>query len=87
MTARQNIAEGLITVKGWKKDQALEKAQQILDDIGLGDKGINTLLPYPVDSNNGSVLAALWRSNQNCCSSMNQLQHSILSGLVKYLTL
>lgn len=39
MTARQNIAEGLITVKSWKKDQALEKAQQILDDIGLGDKG------------------------------------------------
>ncbi|KFA99830.1 MULTISPECIES: amino acid ABC transporter ATP-binding protein [Vibrio] len=39
MTARQNIAEGLITVKGWKKEQALEKAQQILDDIGLGDKG------------------------------------------------
>ena len=39
MTARQNIAEGLITVKGWKKDQALEKSQQILDDIGLGDKG------------------------------------------------
>ncbi len=39
LTARQNIAEGLITVRGWKKDQALEKAQQILDDIGLGDKG------------------------------------------------
>ncbi|MCK6265611.1 amino acid ABC transporter ATP-binding protein [Vibrio sp. ZSDE26] len=39
MTARQNIAEGLITVRGWKKDQALAKAQQILDDIGLGDKG------------------------------------------------
>ncbi|PMJ99008.1 amino acid ABC transporter ATP-binding protein [Vibrio sp. 10N.261.55.A7] len=39
MTARQNIAEGLITVRGWKKEQALEKAQQILDDIGLGDKG------------------------------------------------
>ncbi|MFC5079104.1 L-cystine import ATP-binding protein TcyC [Vibrio thalassae] len=39
MTARQNIAEGLITVKGWKKEQALDKAQQILDDIGLGDKG------------------------------------------------
>ncbi len=29
----------MITVKGWKKEQALEKAQQILDDIGLGDKG------------------------------------------------
>ncbi|WP_428771892.1 amino acid ABC transporter ATP-binding protein [Vibrio sp.] len=39
MTARQNIAEGLITVRGWKKAQALEKAQQILDDIGLGEKG------------------------------------------------
>ncbi|MDA0154938.1 amino acid ABC transporter ATP-binding protein [Vibrio sp. Makdt] len=37
-TARQNIAEGLITVRGWKKQQAHEKAQQILDDIGLGDK-------------------------------------------------
>lgn len=39
LTARQNIAEGLITVRGWKKSQANEKAQQILDDIGLGDKG------------------------------------------------
>ncbi|MBD1559213.1 amino acid ABC transporter ATP-binding protein [Vibrio sp. S9_S30] len=39
MTARQNIAEGLITVRGWKKDQALERAQAILDDIGLSDKG------------------------------------------------
>ncbi|WKY58111.1 amino acid ABC transporter ATP-binding protein [Vibrio sp. SNU_ST1] len=37
-TARQNIAEGLITVRGWKKKQAYEKAQQILDDIGLGEK-------------------------------------------------
>ncbi|GAB6264037.1 amino acid ABC transporter ATP-binding protein [Photobacterium sp. R1] len=39
MTARQNIAEGLITVKGWKKQAAYDRAQQILDDIGLGDKG------------------------------------------------
>lgn len=39
MTSRQNIAEGLITVRGWKKDQAHKRAQQILDDIGLGDKG------------------------------------------------
>ncbi|WP_046224860.1 amino acid ABC transporter ATP-binding protein [Vibrio sp. ECSMB14106] len=37
-TARQNIAEGLITVRGWKSKQAHEKAQQILDDIGLGDR-------------------------------------------------
>ena len=37
-TAKQNIAEGLITVRGWKKQQAHEKAQQILDDIGLGDR-------------------------------------------------
>ena len=39
MTARQNIAEGLITVRGWKKSDALARAQQILDDIGLSDKG------------------------------------------------
>ncbi len=39
MNARQNIAEGLITVRGWKKEDALKRAQEILDDIGLGDKG------------------------------------------------
>ena len=39
MTARQNIAEGLVTVRGWKKSEALKRAQEILDDIGLGDKG------------------------------------------------
>ncbi len=39
MTARQNIAEGLITVRGWKKEPALKRAQAILDDIGLGNKG------------------------------------------------
>ncbi|MGF1701888.1 amino acid ABC transporter ATP-binding protein [Photobacterium makurazakiensis] len=39
LTARQNIAEGLITVKKWKKADAHQRAQQILDDIGLGDKG------------------------------------------------
>ncbi|HBV76512.1 MULTISPECIES: amino acid ABC transporter ATP-binding protein [Vibrio] len=39
LTARQNIAEGLITVREWKKNDALKYAQKILDDIGLGDKG------------------------------------------------
>lgn len=39
MTALQNIAEGLITVRGWKKPAACDRAQQILEDIGLGDKG------------------------------------------------
>lgn len=39
LTARQNIAEGLITVRGWKKSDALEHAQRILDDIGLVNKG------------------------------------------------
>ncbi|MGL4223894.1 MAG: amino acid ABC transporter ATP-binding protein [Vibrio sp.] len=39
LTARQNIAEALITVRGWKKDQAHRRAQQILDDIGLAEKG------------------------------------------------
>lgn len=39
LTARQNIAEGLITVQGWSKHDANLRAQQILNDIGLGDKG------------------------------------------------
>lgn len=39
MTALQNIAEGLITVRAWKKAAAYDRAQQILEDIGLGDKG------------------------------------------------
>ena len=38
LTAKQNIAEGLITVRGWKKDRAYQQAQAILNDIGLGDK-------------------------------------------------
>ncbi|MDP5255684.1 MULTISPECIES: amino acid ABC transporter ATP-binding protein [unclassified Vibrio] len=38
LTAKQNIAEGLITVKGWKKDQAYTAALDILNSIGLGDK-------------------------------------------------
>lgn len=38
LTAKQNIAEGLITVRGWKKEQAYNRAQEILDDIGLGDR-------------------------------------------------
>ena len=38
-TARQNIAEGLITVRGVAKAEAEAKAQRILTDIGLGDRG------------------------------------------------
>ncbi|MDV7105699.1 amino acid ABC transporter ATP-binding protein [Vibrio sp. TH_r3] len=38
LTAKQNIAEGLITVRRWKKEQAYQRAQQILDNIGLADK-------------------------------------------------
>ncbi len=49
MTAKQNIAEGLITVKGWKKDAAYQRAQQILDDIGLG----NNAHQYPASLSGG----------------------------------
>ncbi|MCE0493634.1 amino acid ABC transporter ATP-binding protein [Vibrio salinus] len=38
LTAKQNIAEGLITVQGRKKEDAYQQAQTILDNIGLGDK-------------------------------------------------
>ncbi len=38
MTAEQNIAEGLITVRGWSKQDAYAKANQLLEEVGLADK-------------------------------------------------
>ncbi|MCC5780282.1 amino acid ABC transporter ATP-binding protein [Nitratireductor sp. B36] len=38
MTARDNIAEGLITVRGWEKARAHARAEEILATIGLADK-------------------------------------------------
>src|SRR5579883_3085853 len=38
-TARENITEGLITVRGWAKDKANARANDILQTIGLADKG------------------------------------------------
>ena len=38
-TARENIMEGLTTVRGWPKDKALARADKILSQIGLGDRG------------------------------------------------
>ncbi len=38
MTARDNIAEGLITVRGWEKARAHARAEKILATIGLADK-------------------------------------------------
>jgi putative amino-acid transport system ATP-binding protein len=38
-TARANIMEGLTTVRGWSKAQATERADEILSQIGLGDRG------------------------------------------------
>ncbi len=37
-TARENIAEGLITVRGEPKETAFERADEILHKIGLADK-------------------------------------------------
>ncbi|EEA92985.1 amino acid ABC transporter ATP-binding protein [Pseudovibrio sp. JE062] len=37
-TARENIAEGLITVRGEAKEAAFERANEILQNIGLADK-------------------------------------------------
>lgn len=36
-TARDNIAEGLITVRGWEKARAYARAEEILATIGLAD--------------------------------------------------
>ncbi|WP_410216319.1 amino acid ABC transporter ATP-binding protein [Paracoccus sp. (in: a-proteobacteria)] len=37
--ARQNIMEGLTTVRGWPQDKARTKADDILMQIGLADRG------------------------------------------------
>ncbi len=37
-TARENIAEGLITVRGEPKEAAFERSDEILRDIGMADK-------------------------------------------------
>lgn len=38
-TARGNIIEGLTTVRGWPQDKARARADDILAQIGLGDRG------------------------------------------------
>ena len=38
-TARGNIMEGLTTVRGWPKAKAHQRAEDILNQIGLGDRG------------------------------------------------
>lgn len=38
-TARQNITEGLTTVRGWSKARAAARADEILAQIGLADRG------------------------------------------------
>lgn len=38
-TARANITEGLTTVRGWSKDKAQVRADDILAQIGLADRG------------------------------------------------
>ncbi|TRW98774.1 amino acid ABC transporter ATP-binding protein [Paracoccus sp. M683] len=48
-TARQNITEGLITVRGWSRDRAEERADQVLASIGLTDKADS----YPASLSGG----------------------------------
>jgi putative S-methylcysteine transport system ATP-binding protein len=38
-TARENITEGLITVRDWPRERAVARANEILGIIGLPDKG------------------------------------------------
>ncbi|MBN7762430.1 amino acid ABC transporter ATP-binding protein [Nitratireductor aquibiodomus] len=48
-TARDNIAEGLITVRGWEKARAYARAEEILATIGLADKAQS----YPASLSGG----------------------------------
>jgi putative amino-acid transport system ATP-binding protein len=38
-TARENITEGLIAVRGWPKEKAFARANEILETIGMPEKG------------------------------------------------
>jgi putative amino-acid transport system ATP-binding protein len=38
-TARENITEGLITVRGWPQERAVARANEILENIGMPEKG------------------------------------------------
>lgn len=48
-TARDNIAEGLITVRGWEKARAHARAEEILATIGLAEKAQS----YPASLSGG----------------------------------
>lgn len=48
-TARDNIAEGLITVRGWEKARAYARAEEILATIGLAEKAQS----YPASLSGG----------------------------------
>ncbi|MBN7777847.1 amino acid ABC transporter ATP-binding protein [Nitratireductor aquimarinus] len=48
-TAHDNIAEGLITVRGWEKTRAYARAEEILATIGLADKAQS----YPASLSGG----------------------------------
>lgn len=48
-TARDNIAEGLITVRGWDKAKAHARADEILSTIGLTEKADS----YPASLSGG----------------------------------
>ncbi|RJE79178.1 amino acid ABC transporter ATP-binding protein [Paracoccus sp. JM45] len=41
MTALQNVAEGLVRVRGFSKDQAAARAAEALEKVGLSDKVAN----------------------------------------------
>ncbi|WP_367717427.1 amino acid ABC transporter ATP-binding protein [Nitratireductor sp. GISD-1A_MAKvit] len=46
---RDNIAEGLVTVRKWRKSEAYERAEEILATIGLSDKAES----YPASLSGG----------------------------------
>lgn len=64
-TARENIAEGLITVRGEPKEAAFERSDEILRDIGWQIKLMLIRLPSRVVSSSALVLAGPWPVTQS----------------------
>ena len=61
MKVLRNITEAPVHVLGMSKDEADERARELLDLVGLGDRATRTPASSPAASSSGSPSPAPWR--------------------------
>ena len=84
LTILENVTLAPIRHKMMTEEQAKEKAMELLNRVGVGDKADN----YPAQLSGGqkqrvAIARSLALSPKSCCL-MNQLQHLTLRWLEKY---